>query len=1510
MKTIATIKRFKPTGQHTLKRGLLLLAWLSTSLQALENMRPEVGLKATPSGVEVTLDFSNIPNEYWSELLAKPESFYEAGYGLAGKAGDPALPLITEFIPIDGITDPTFTIVTSSNNVLSSNALIKTPLGHLETDAPTIIQEYDWSASPSESTDPIKLGEPISMRGQLFLPMTVNPLKLDRLNREVRVPVKLVIQISGIRLGDPDELDETGAIRSVIPETEIYDRLGHYLIITPPLFEPYLPYLVEWKQRKGHPVTVVSTSVTGNTPTAIKAYIQEAYDTWEDPPRYVLLIGDEDRGIGGFYVYNPDDEALVTDHPYVLLEGDDSFPEAWVGRLSVDTGSEFATVISKILNYESMPALEDPGWFKRGLLVCTVTAAASTQHINNWIGRKLTENGFTEVDTAYYPMQSSLSFISNPINDGVGFVNYRGLGAWDHWIGPYFYNTDINALHNGLKLPIITSIVCGGGNFAAPVDPVFGEKWLRAGTSSVPKGAVAFIGPSEVHTHTQFNNVIDIGLYSAIFDLGINELGPALWHGKQDLWRNYYQSEYLPFGQSAEFYLNVYNILGDPGMSIWTDTPKMLVADYPEALDMSDDHIDIFVHDETGIAIPDAFVFILNAENARGFKTDASGSVSLAFNPGLETSLKLTITGKNLNPVLVTIPVEATLDDVRYSNWEIGSGGLLAAGQTQGINLGLSNHGASISALTLTLSSPSQNCTIIDSLFVLDNFLTQSSLELENIFSFEIDANARHGDVVDFLLSADSGTESWNWQHSFPVQAPHLMISSLDFLGSELLAGDSIAFGLTIENQGGLACPPLSLTFLDNALVWNGGLSLNCPAIGIDVSISTQTEGILFLSNQIYPGEVIELVFLAESGSRTDTLSTSLTIEQISRFSPSQPDAYGYRIFDDMDVSFSLAPLYEWIEIDPDLGGSGTRLSINDLYEEADDIVQLDLPFPITYYGQVYNAVTICSNGWLALGYTSEVSFYNRVIPSATGPNAMIAPFWDDLITNPGGVSINTIDDQFIVEWSRMSNLEVLSTLNFQVIIYNTDSYPTTSGDAQIKMQFEDYHNFDTWTNFSTTGIESPDYSTGLQAGFNNRADSSIGQLHSEQALLFTTERALRYPASEMSLSSTNLDFVMNPWTQAADSITISNNGGSALVYSLEPLDNVAREPAPNPLANFEFIKGGPEPDGRNYRSNTRDLFDYEWLDQDDPGGPEYDWIDISQPANRRDFTGDPDDSSIGPFQLGFEFPFYTEIYSQFYFSSNGTMSFVSDEYPWNNLTLPNGSAPAALLAPWWDDLNNNDGVQGVPYFWTNSADLSVITWDNFPKFGTDNRHTFQVILHGNGDILYQYKRMEGISSSSTVGLQDVSKSKGLQITYNAWNSINDNSAILIHRQLSWLGVNSWSGLVPAGETGQFRVSVDTRGQEQGLFSLPLMLRSNSANLPETSISINLNVINGITPPGDVNSDYQVNILDLSALIDFVLQLDVPNTAQFNSSDLAQDGQLDVLDMVVLIELLFSDAGA
>jgi len=1482
---------------------MLLQGFFPATGFALENMRPIVEIQNLPQGVKLTFDFSRIDIDKWPKLLSSPNRFHEAGYGISGQASEPALPIITELIPVNSVGSPKYKILESSSYTWITTGLKATPVARYETDPPTNIQNYDWSSRITYTTPLIRLGDPVVFKGRQFLPVTLTPLFLDFDQEKVRIPLKLEILLSGVVVDNPGMLDPLGSIRSLIPEEQIYDKLGHYLIITPSLFEPYLDHLVDWKLRKGHQVTVVNTSEAGTTPASIKAFIQDGYDTWDNPPEYILLIGDEDRGIGGFYVYNPDNEALVTDHPYTLLEGDDTFPEAWVGRLSVDTIVELAVVMNKIVSYESQPYMDDPGWFNRALMVCTVTAAISTQQTTNWVSRKLSENGFTDIDTVYYPMQTSIDLINNPINNGVSFVNYRGLGAWDHWIGPYYYNSHIDQLRNGFKLPILTNIVCGGGNFAAPVDPVFGEKWLRAGTVTAPKGAVAFIGPSEVHTHTQFNNVIDIGLYSAIFDRGFNELGPALWEAKMELWRNYHESEFLPFGQSAEFYLNVYNILGDPGMAMWTDTPKILVVDFPASIHLNDDHISVSVMDESGLAVPGAFVFIYNSENAIGLRSDASGMVSLPFVSGMESTIDLTITGTNLHPLLETIIISESENPVSYSDWTISPSGTLEAGGIHGMNIALINDGNAPIDLTLELSSTGNYCTILDTQYVVTGMDPGESLNLTNIFDFSIDGAALHGEVLGFDLDVATSNHSWTWHHDWPIQASQLEISDMDIVSGDLIAGDSILVGFNIANRGGIPSSPFSLTLDNHPLVEGDPQQVMYASIGVDEIGTPENYFWLHLSDQIFPGELLSLSFIADQGGRIASLTKTIIVEQLNPFAPSHADAYGYRIYDDMDVSYSLAPDYEWLEINPDLDGPGARFPISDRFEEDDETFQMDLPFPVSYYGQTFDVFTVCSNGWLSLGPTPELSFYNSVIPSPIGPNAMIAPFWDDLITVPGSVNYFDGGDHFIVEWSQVSHMEINSNLNFQVIIYDSNTHPTFTGDNVIKMQFKDYYNFDTFANFSTTGIESPDYSTGLQASFNNIAETSIGDLHSGQAVLFTTDRAERFAPAELSLSQTSLNFTLNPWSQSSDSIAITNTGASSLVYNMQYSDEPNPEPAPNPVAGFHFTKGGPEPSGLAFMGPERELFDYEWKDQDDVDGPEFIWRDISQPVNEVNYPGDPDDISIGPIQLGFSFPFFDENYDQFYFSSNGSMSFLNNVHPWSNLPLPNGVAPAALIAPWWDDLNNDDGIQGVPYFWSNELDTAIVTWDNFPKFGTADFHTFQAILIANGDIIFQYQEMDGTTSSSTVGIQNTQRNKGLQITYNTPNNIGEGTAIRIHKPSNWLRSEDWAGQIEVGETGYFVAHIDTRNLQAGPFSLGLTLISNAGNIPQIPVNINLEVRNGVPPTGDINADYQVNIQDLTLLIEYILILEHPDTDQFSRADLREDSQLNILDVTRLLSL-------
>ncbi len=1486
---------------------ILTLFLALNSLGAADLIRPVMNLTSIAGGIRVDLDFQHISEIQWRDMLEQPEAFHQYGYGVAGGPGDAALPMLNILVPITQDGSPNISNVLRNDFDLSELSLKATPAGHLDSDMQAVeIESYDWNrASRSLSID-IQTGEAMLINGHYYLPITLHPVTLNRSSQSPEVPTSIQFEIQGLELGQTSLVTEDGGIRSVTLPEEQFSSKGHYLIITPPMFQDYIQYFADWKLRKGYEVTIVGTATTGGSASAIKAYIQSAWDTWESRPDYLVIVGDEDQGIPGHYIQNPQGENLVTDHPYGMLEGDDSFPELMVGRLSVDTISELISFTAKIVAYESNPYMEETAWFEKALMIATTWGAASAEATKEWVADKLIENGYDQVYTAYQPGQGTASTIAFSINQGVNFVNYRGYGMYNGWFGPNFTNSDIyNLIRNGSKTPVITSVVCGGGNFAAPVDdPCFGEVWTRIGTFSVPKGAVAFFGPSELYTHTQFNNVIDIGIYSGIFDKGITTLGEALWQGKFELWRNYHQNTFFPFGQTPEFYHHVYNLLGDPGMQMWTATPEYLTVYHSPTLNTAENSSLISVTNELGEPISGAYVSFYNSENAAGGYTGSDGSINLPFQASTAGEVQLTVTGQNLFPYLATLAVNEPDHALTLDSWTTPQDGQLFACEISSMSLSFDNSGDELSNLEIYFSSETYGIILGETLLI-ESIPANS---VYNLTPIEISAssNLRHGQQVTVTAQLTSDETSLTWSKFLTVQAPLVSIHSVNVVGGILDSGDSALVEIEMSNMGGMASGPVTITPIGHELVNFAEGSLICPLINIDATATTNGSFSLVFSDQVFPSERLTLQFECVQENTTDTLSYVLEIGEPNRYGPSQTDDYGYRMFDNWDLAYIKAPIYDWIEINPAMGGFGTTIPMSDMYEEADASYTLSLPFPVSYYGETYNTITVCTNGWAAFGAHSVVNFHNRTIPSAIGPTAMLAPYWDDLTTNPGSVSYKNVaaGESFVIEWSRMSNLRMDNELSFQIVIYDTQERPTLSGNNDIKFQYKNYENVDVESNFSTVGIESPDYSTGLLASYNNVDDYSIGNLRNGSALLFTTDRGERLPDALAALSGTSLNFTQNPWTSGRDSILITNVGESPLAYNINVNSNLDLLPPAPPVAETNLTKTSP--DGSGNTSFTRegsDAFGYFWKDDSDNGGPVYSWIDIENQDNLLVHLGDPDDSSVGPLDIGFEFPFYEDVFTQIFISSNGSMSFMGNYAPWENTFLPTSSAPSALVAPWWDDLNNDPGgPQGTLYMWTNGYDQTIITWKNFPKFGTSDLYTFQAIMDSFGKLLFQYQRVDGVTNSSTIGMQSASRSAGLLVRFNDESPFEAGTAISIHPPVPWFMATGWSGRLEAGEVGSFVVEIQSLNLDPGRYEMPLTLFTSAENYRETAMVVGLDVIHGEHPAGDVNLDYMVNIRDLMDLLDFILLIEEMNENQFDAADMSFDDEVNVIDVVLLLE--------
>jgi len=65
---------------------------------------------------------------------------------------------------------------------------------------------------------------------------------------------------------------------------------------------------------------------------------------------------------------------------------------------------------------------------------------------------------------------------------------------------------------------------------------------------------------------------------------------------------------------------------------------------------------------------------------------------------------------------------------------------------------------------------------------------------------------------------------------------------------------------------------------------------------------------------------------------------------------------------------------------------------------------------------------TICSNGWVAFGNQGWYdNFRNYPIPGMQAPDAMIAPYWDDLVTSGSNLGVwanyDADSGRYVVQW-------------------------------------------------------------------------------------------------------------------------------------------------------------------------------------------------------------------------------------------------------------------------------------------------------------------------------------------------------------------------------------------------------------------------------------------------------------------------------------------------------------
>ena len=1094
------------------------------------------GFQVTTLENEKTLKYSNRGYELKQidqngSLYIKPEM---EGAGSNVDPGQPYLPTVSTFYAVH--PGKTFSLSVTINETEVVQNIDILPLETWEDNAIGNSEKGDVyfqnNVFPAQIAT---VSEPLVMRGMVMVQVSVTPFQYNPVTKELTI------------IHDADvELVESGTCdMPFIPSkrSRAFEALYKSLVVNyetlsrddidyqRPAILYVLPnnignllstveQLMDWKKRVGFDVNYVSSSNVVNNKNNLKNYIEDAYETWDNPPVHVTIVGDASGTYDiptwseSWSGYNGDG-----DHPYTTLEGGDQYPEVFIGRISFSTSSHLNTIISKTLNYESDPYMNE-NWFERACLVGDAsTSGISCVITNEHINEILDVVGFEEVNTVYsgsFPSQ-----MVSGINEGVSFFNYRGYYGVSG-----FDSGDVGNTSNGFMLPVATVITCGTGSFGEGESLT--ESFIRAGTASNPRGSVVCIGTATLGTHTMFNNLVDMGFYYGALIEDIQSVGGALMYGKMMLYKNYPSNP----NSYCDIFTHWNNLMGESSLQMWSEYPEVTTVSHPYAVSVGTNYIDIEVAKDAGF-VEDAWVTIyMDDEVFESGYTNSSGFVRLPIASSETGEVLVTVTKKNhypyqssfqINDPGVSINVAESGFIIDDSN---GNGDMLAnGGETFELYLTAKNYGSEDAVNVFgVISSQSSSVTIETSTVIFGDMLSGDSLTGTEPFVITLEEGLQDGaDLGMTVTFQDNDENSFNGILEIPVAGNSLQATAVDVLGSAddvLTPGLSSQIKIQLENtgttnassiSGTITCASPFIQILDNEGSWttvmSGGSSYN----------NTDYFELEALEETI-PGAIAHLIVSVETsdGYISNTI-VELQIGEPTVNDPMGPDSYGYYIYDNEDIGYVLAPTYNWVEIDDREGGPGSHLnSLSDNGNNQDDVETINIPFTFRFYGQEYDEISICSNGWIAMGQTPMESFRNYEIPGVGGPSAMIAVFWDDLkLSNGGRVYTwhDQIEKKFYIEWSGVRTYQNNSTETFQAVLLDPSYYITPTGDGEILLQYKDFNNTSygsySWDqihgNYCSVGIEDHTMTRGLQYTFDDTYHQTSMELGDEKALLITT---------------------------------------------------------------------------------------------------------------------------------------------------------------------------------------------------------------------------------------------------------------------------------------------------------------------------------------------------------------------------------------------------------------------
>ena len=366
----------------------------------------------------------------------------------------------------------------------------------------------------------------------------------------------------------------TGAtLRAAAPADLRSSPGAEYLVIAPAALRDEAQRLADLRSAQGLSAMVVDLGDVMDVfndgvydPRAIRGFLTWAVRSWPTPPRYVVLAGKgtyDPRNLLGLstnlvpaWLVTTEDGIAPADAEYADLDGT-GVPAVAIGRIPAVTTAELRAYVDKIAAYERDPA---GSWAGTALLVSDdADLGGDFKATSDVLAGGLSGLALSRLDlpSGGGQLQESRSSLFAALRDGRGLVSYVGHGGLDRIATEgLLLTSDVPALGNGARLPVMTALTCLISQFAYPSVSSLGEELVLE-----PNGGVAALfGPtwlshngdaSELGRHL----LPHLAAPDASRDV---RLGDRVLRGLAD---------YARSGGDRQT-LRLYTLLGDPGLVV------------------------------------------------------------------------------------------------------------------------------------------------------------------------------------------------------------------------------------------------------------------------------------------------------------------------------------------------------------------------------------------------------------------------------------------------------------------------------------------------------------------------------------------------------------------------------------------------------------------------------------------------------------------------------------------------------------------------------------------------------------------------------------------------------------------------------------------------------------------------------------------------------------------------------------------------------------------------------